>query len=315
MDLLKNTNNIQVSVVIVNYKNPPLILQCVKSIMRFEKTVEYEIIVVDNNSEDDTEQQLRTIYPNLKWIQMGYNSGFAKANNAGVRVAEGKYIFYLNSDTIFIEPVFEKIIQEMQCDKTIGTLSCMLLNRDKTPQVGCDTTTTTTYSFKRLVRRNPIFIKLFHTQRTSKREFLKIQNIVNNPSCYLHWLVGANVFMRKSDIENYSLQWDEDFFMYFEDMFLGYSVRKVGLKCKWINTPKIIHLGGASTSMSQKTFNIFKTSEITYLKKIYGNLIKTLYVTLFKLEVGLEVFLEKRKYGEIRNEELKNEAEYIKKLL
>ena len=96
----------QVSIVIVNYKNPPLIVQCVKSILKYEKTVDYEIIVIDNDSQDDTEQQLRAIYPKLKWIQMGYNSGFAKANNAGTKETNGEYILFLNADTILIEPVF-----------------------------------------------------------------------------------------------------------------------------------------------------------------------------------------------------------------
>jgi len=123
----------QVSVIIVNYKNPPLILQCVKSILQYEKTVDYEIIVVDNDSQDDTEQQLRAVCSNLKWVQMGYNSGFAKANNAGFKVAEGKFIFYLNSDTIFIEPVFEKMIQEMEKEPSVGMLGCRLVNDDLSP--------------------------------------------------------------------------------------------------------------------------------------------------------------------------------------
>ncbi|MBR7035832.1 MAG: glycosyltransferase, partial [Bacteroidales bacterium] len=112
----------QVSVIIVNYKNPPLILQCVKSILQYEKTVDYEIIVVDNDSQDDTEQQLRAICPNLKWIQMGYNSGFGRANNAGTRIAKGDFILFLNADTILIEPVFEKMATRLAVEPKIGAV-------------------------------------------------------------------------------------------------------------------------------------------------------------------------------------------------
>jgi len=302
----------QVSVIIVNYKNPPLILQCVKSILQYEKTVDYEIIVVDNDSQDDTEQQLRAVCSNLKWVQMGYNSGFAKANNAGFKVAEGKFIFYLNSDTIFIEPVFEKMIQEMEKEPSVGMLGCRLVNDDLSPQIGCDTTTTTTYSYKHLLRRNPLMIKLFHTQRTTQSELKKINHITDAPKTYLKWLVGAAVFMRKADIQKHSLLWSEDFFMYFEDMFLGYSMRKAGYKVKFINSPQIIHLGGKSTPKSKTAIFHFMDSEIKYLEKVRGRFISRLYKFLFKMEIRFEAYLEKRKYGKIMNPTLAIECEYYK---
>lgn len=302
----------QVSVVIVNYKNPPLIVQCVKSILQYEHTVDYEIIVVDNNSEDDTEQLLRAIYPNLKWIQMGYNSGFAKANNAGLKVAQGEYVFYLNSDTIFIEPVFEKLINEMESEPSVGMLGCRLVNNDLTPQIGCDTTTTT-YSFKHLLRRNPFMIRIFHTTRTTEKEREKIRHITDCEQCYLRWLVGAAVFMRRADILKYNLLWDEDFFMYFEDMMLGYSVRKAGYKVKFINSPRIIHLGGQSTPKSKTAIFHFMDSEVKYLRKVRGRLLAKLYSLLFKLEINLEAYLDKRKYGRIMNPMLEIEYEYCHK--
>lgn len=299
----------KVSIIIVNYKNPHLIVQCVKSILQYEKNVDYEVIVVDNDSCDDSEQQLRNIYQNLKWIQMGYNSGFAKANNAGLKVAKGEYIFYLNSDTIFIEPVLERLILEMEAESSIGMLGCRLVNDDLSPQIGCDTATTT-YSYKHLLRRNPVMIKLFHTQRTTKRELKKISQITDTPQTYLKWLVGAAVFMRRADILKYDLQWEEDFFMYFEDMFLGYSVRKAGYMVKFINSPQIIHLGGKSTPQNKIAIFHFLDSEIKYLEKVRGKIISRLYKFLFKLEIRFETYLDKRKYGKIMNPMLEIEYEY-----
>ena len=82
----------ELSIVIVNYKNQDLILGCVRSIVEFEHDMDIEIIVVDNNSNDESEAKLREIYPNLKWIQMGYNSGFGRANNVGIKTATGEYL-------------------------------------------------------------------------------------------------------------------------------------------------------------------------------------------------------------------------------
>lgn len=300
-----------VSVIIVNYKNPPLILQCVKSIVMYEHVVDYEIIVVDNNSNDNTESRLRTIYPNLKWIQMGYNSGFARANNAGFALANGDYVFYLNSDTIFIEPVFEKMIQNMNEDSSVGILGCRLLNKDMTPQVVCDYTSTV-HSFRYLLCRNPLMIKIFRTRKKSKKELKNIDYIATVQQINVKWIVGAAVFMRKDDIVHHNLLWDEDFFMYFEDMYLGYAARKAGLCVKLISSPRIIHLGGQSSIVSKKVFFCLIDSEIKYLEKVRGKIISRLYKFLFRLEIRFEAYLEKRKYGKIMNPMLAIECEYYK---
>ena len=91
---------IDLSIIIVNYKSQHLITQCVQSIVDNETMLNYEIIVVDNNSRDDSESRLKEICPDLIWIQMGYNSGFGRANNEGIKQALGNHILILNSDCI-----------------------------------------------------------------------------------------------------------------------------------------------------------------------------------------------------------------------
>ncbi len=294
----------QVSVIIVNYKNPPLILQCVQSILQFEKTVNYEIIVVDNDSQDDTEQQLRAIYPNLKWVQMGYNSGFARANNAGVKVAEGEYMLYLNSDTILIEPIFEKMISQCKLDSKIGVIGCHLLNKDRSEQLSYHDGD---LWFQKLWRRTPFAIKFCNA--TIKNEKDKEQIIQKHTSCHnTRWICGAAIMMKKSIIKQYNLSWCEDFFMYWEDVELCYRVRSHGLKTLFLNEPSIIHLNSGGTDCSITRYAMREQSKLKCMELIHGKFYRLLYTFLNKMEIRFELFLERKNKSE--NPMLNIEAEF-----
>ena len=286
-----------------------MIVQCVKSILQYEKTIDYEIIVVDNNSEDDTEQQLREIYPQLKWVQMGYNSGFAKANNAGVKVAQGEYILYLNSDTILIEPIFEQMIAEFGHNSKTGIVGCRLLNKDKTLQLSYHYPANYFLYYTALWRRNPIGIKVFHTTDIRKKELRHIGTL-HETSHTTGWITGAIMMMRRSDIEAYQLLWDEDFFMYCEDVELCYRVRKHGFTIQYLKSPQIIHLGGGSTVLERRKAFQIQEGTLKLMDKTRGKIYRRIYVFLFKLELRFEYWLEMRKHGEIRYDNLKYELEF-----
>lgn len=294
----------QLSVIIVNYKNPPLIVQCVKSIMQFEKTIDYEIIVVDNNSEDDTEQQLRTIYPNLKWIQMGYNSGFAKANNAGLKVAEGGYVLFLNADTILIEPIFDKMIQPFDTDSKIGVVGCRLLNSNKSLQLSYHNGDR---FFRKLWWRNPLAIKMgCSSKNLSEMERYETAHSANHNPC---WICGAAMMMRRQTIIERNLYWDEDFFMYWEDVELCHRIRRAGLKVYYLANASIVHLGGGGVNVPLERFEQMENSKLKCIEKIYGKLFRKIYVQLTKYELRIELRLERRKNNEIKGI-LQKEAEY-----
>ena len=280
----------QLSIVIVNYKNPPLIVQCVKSILQFEHTVDYEIIVVDNNSEDNTEQQLRAIYPNLKWIQMCYNSGFAKANDAGLKVAEGEYVLFLNADTILVEPIFSKMIQPFNTDSKIGVVGCRLLNNDKSLQFSYHNGDC---FYRKLWWRNPLAIKL----GCSRRNDIEKQKIVKAHTCNHspRWICGAAMMMRRQTIIEKDLSWDEDFFMYWEDVELCSRIRKAGLKVGYTPEASIVHLGGGGANVPMERFVTMEESKLKCIEKTRSRFCRWLYVCLLKLELRLEYRLQKRK--------------------
>ena len=292
------------SIIIVNYKNPHLILQCVKSIVEHEKAIDYEIIVVDNDSQDDTEHQLHTVCPDLKWIQMGYNSGFAKANNAGAKAANGDYILFLNADTILIEPVFEKMALRLVAEPKIGAVGCRLLNNDKSLQLSYHNGDR---FFRKLWWRNPLAIKLGCSRRNEleKSNIAAMHTLDHSP----RWVCGAAVMMRRRDIVSRNLYWDEDFFMYWEDVELCHRIRKSGMKIVYLAEPSIIHLGGGGVNVPVERFAQMETSKLLCIGKTRGFFLTKLYKWLLQRELWLELRLQNRSKKEIPDI-LKKELEY-----
>lgn len=279
----------KVSVVIVNYKAPHLILQCVKSILQYEKAVDYEIIVVDNDSRDDTEQQLRAICPNLKWIQMGYNSGFGRANNAGTKTAKGDFILFLNADTILQESVFEKMASRLAAEPKVGAVGCRLLNRDKSLQLSYHNGDR---FFRKLWWRNPLAIKMGFSRRNEleKSNIATMHTFDHSP----RWICGAAVMMRRQDIVSRNLYWDEDFFMYWEDVELCHRIRKSGMKILYLAEPSVIHLGGGGTNVPVERFAQMETSKLLCIGKTHGGFVAGIYKWLMRKELKLELRLEKK---------------------
>src|SRR5688572_13139710 len=124
----------ELSIIIVNYKSSRLVLNCLQSIFSQPSKIDYEVLVVDNFSNDNSENLIRHQFPQAKWFQMGYNSGFARANNEGIRKSTGIAILLLNADTIIennaIERCYKNFIES-------GYVACgvQLLFVDRTPQI------------------------------------------------------------------------------------------------------------------------------------------------------------------------------------
>ena len=96
-------NERTLSIIIVNYKTPDLVIQCIRSVYQETLRHPFEIIVVDNDSQDDSQARILAAFPGVTWIQMNYNSGFARGNNAGIRQATGEWILLLNGDTLVLD--------------------------------------------------------------------------------------------------------------------------------------------------------------------------------------------------------------------
>ncbi|MCW9098175.1 MAG: glycosyltransferase, partial [Ignavibacteriaceae bacterium] len=125
---------IDVSVIIVNYNSTVLLKNCLNSVNEFTKELNYEIIVVDNNSvEGDIEKQLKNC-DRIKLIKNDINKGFGAANNQGVKISKGKYVLFLNNDTVLFENSIKKVFEYAESVNEKCIIGCKLLNEDRSLQ-------------------------------------------------------------------------------------------------------------------------------------------------------------------------------------
>lgn len=237
---------LELSIVIVNYRNQQLTTQCVQSIVEKDVDLDYELLVVDNQSNDNTEEKLRLIYPELRWFQMGYNSGFGRANNKGIREARGEYLLLLNSDVIVksqnsIRDCLNKLKQLPNSNKTI--LGTRLVNTDGSYQ---ETLRLEFYGIKREIKANPFNILIFDRILERNKPEKKEQYNAHYKSGDVAWINGAFLLMNRESIVQNNLFFDSDFFLYGEDMEWAWRANKLGFKFFHWHEQELVHVGSAS---------------------------------------------------------------------
>jgi GT2 family glycosyltransferase len=231
-----------VSIIIINYKSAKLVLDCVQSIYQQTHQCSFEIIIVDNDSKDDCEERVLTTFPATRWLQTGYNAGFARANNAGIRIAKGDYVLILNADTIIIDSAIDKSIALLKQQHDGVGCGVQLLNTDGTNQIsgahfikgGLNTLLPLPYLGK-LIR---------YLGYRFKSTVPSVQTIADKIE--VDWIVGAYILVRKDVLQKSGLM-DEDFFMYAEEIEWCSRLRKQG-KLYLFEQPKVIHFGGGASS-------------------------------------------------------------------
>src|SRR5690625_224040 len=190
----------KLSIIIINYKTPDLTSRCIDSIYKSDISFPFEIIVVDNNSQDNSKNIVITMFPDIKWIQNSYNSGFGRANNLGVKQAKGEFILLLNSDMLLLpDQNLNVLLNRIKDNSKIGVIGCKLLNEDGSFQKSYYYDIGT---LKRELRNNVLWYKLM--KPVPKR---------------LDAVMGSFMLFRKTDFEKLE-GFDEDFFMYAEELEL-----------------------------------------------------------------------------------------------
>lgn len=262
-----------VSIIIVNYNTKELLHNCLESIFQQTKDICFEVIVSDNGSTDGSDNMIETNFPQVKLIKNNVNLGFGAANNRGLKVATGKYIFYLNSDTILLNNALKLFFDywENSADKdSIGCLGGMLMNEDNSFSNSYHTFPNSKSCFNFLIRVTASSLYL-------KKLFKKKKNIINSYYGPVDFVVGADMFL-KNDKNAY---FDENFFLYFEETDLQYQLMKCGKKRIIIEGPKIIHLEGASSGEGKKVYNFTKKATAYYWESCLKYIMKNDKVGVF----------------------------------
>lgn len=237
-----------VSVIIVNYNTKQLLNECLGTVYKQTKGIRFEVIVVDNASNDGSERFITEHYPQVHWINSGDNHGFGRANNLGAKFATGKYLFLLNSDTLLLNNAIKEFYDyaEAHSDERIGVLGCWLLDKDRKPN----------NSYGRFPSPRS---EMQYLLRWTCRKYILPQSGSND----VDYIIGADMFIRKDVFDSFG-GFDSQFFMYYEETDLQYRMARNGYVRRVISTPQIIHLEGGSFAQKGLTFNRFMMAQRSY---------------------------------------------------
>lgn len=274
----------QLSVIILNYNVRYFLELCVLSVQKAIQNIDAEIIVVDNNSSDDSCAMMKERFPNVKLIENKTNFGFPKGNNIGVDQAKGEYICILNPDTVVAEDTFEKILnsQFVTRNSQLGIIGCKLI----------DGTGNFLPESKRGVPTPWVaFTKIFGLYKISNL-FGKYyaQHLTENQSGKVDILVGAFMVMKRSLYHEVG-GFDENCFMYSDDIDLSYMVKKSGRENYYFAETSVIHYKGESTVRDEKYMKRFQEAMNFFYNKHFK---KSLFFSGF-MKIGAFVFSKIKK--------------------
>ncbi len=270
-----------VSIIIVNYKTPELVRDCIYSILNKTKDVLYEIIIVDNASGDHSETLLKSEFgQRITYIQSRENLGFGKANNLGSKMALGKYLFFLNSDTLLKNNAIKMLQDYLETHMDVGICGGNLYDRDNKPTGSYCLEFDSIRSERKKSEWYSIIGDILNKRKISKmQEHEKIRTILksnfnfSNQPIAVSYIYGADMMMSKKLFDSIH-GFDPDFFMYAEEEELSWRVQQKGLKATCIPNAEIIHFDGSSFQANNtfnKTQNIMRhTGRMTYFYKRYG---------------------------------------------
>ncbi len=250
-----------VSIVIVNYNTKALVIDCINSIVQKTKDIDYEIIVVDNNSSDGSSEELKNKFSDVKIIENKENIGFGLANNKGFEIAKGKYLFCLNPDTILINNAVKILFDFMErnedCAAAGGNLFDKRFNYVHSFGYGDDVKSL-------LLRRT--YLKFFHFKEYLKIKFYE-EKIDRTKVQEVNHITGADLMLRNSVIKELG-GFAPEFFMYFEETELETRIKRAGYKIFFVPESKIIHLEGKTKN--HKCHYYYNKSFIEYYRLCYG---------------------------------------------
>ncbi len=284
----------KLSIIIVNYRSAAFILNCIKSALQFDSANSFEWIVVDNDSKDNSRDQICRAFPFVKWIEMGYNAGFARANNEGMRQSSGDVFLLLNPDTLILNNAILHCFEKLVSSKHIAS-GVQLLYEDHSIQISGS------YFMKWGINHLlPIpywgsFLKFIAKQlNTQKPGVEQVSREV-----MVDWISGAFLMVKKDSVLKAGMM-DEDFFLYAEEVEWCSRLNKLGDLVLYGDI-QIIHLLGESikdsTGTDDKTYaNLFDikglqliVSNHVRIRKQYG--VGWFLFQLLNYSFGVLVFL------------------------
>jgi GT2 family glycosyltransferase len=271
---------IYLSIIIVSWNTKDLLVQCIESIIKTTFKVNFEIIVVDNNSSDNSVEYVKNNFPDVQLICLDNNYGFAKANNIGIKASKGNYISLINSDIIVLDNCIDNLINHLEINSDIGLIGPKILNAN--------------YSFQATCRRFPNLINtlsqsfglnyFFHNTDFYLREkdLTETKEVEALTGCF--WIVRKEAFEQIGTL-------DEHFFFYGEDVDWCKHLSETTWKTVYFPYSKAIHLGGASSSLQPLKYYIeLQKAKLKFWTKYNGKISTYIFIFFMSIHEILRLF-------------------------
>ena len=277
----------KLSVIIVNYNVKYFLEVCLHSVSRALEGIPSEIIVVDNNSKDGSIELVTTKFPSVVLIANKENSGFSRANNQGVTVAKGEYILFLNPDTVMPEDFARKMIAYMDAHPEAGSIGPRLIDGKgqfapdgKKSFPSLSVAVFKTIGLNKVFPRSPYFNKSYPVHIGEKQP------------AEVDVLSGCCMMVRSRVIKEVGGAFDEDYFMYCEDVDLSYRIQKAGYKNVYYPDATLIHYKGESTRKATLSYiRVFNEALATFVKKHYSKQNAALFILLINIGIMFRAIL------------------------
>ncbi len=256
----------QLSVIILNYNVRYFLELCVKSVQAAITTIDAEIIVIDNNSSDNSCQMISELFPNVTLLQNKNNVGFSKANNQAVAIAKGKYVCILNPDTVVAEDTFIQLLNFAKTKNNLGIIGCKLIDGSGAflPESKRNVPTPN-IAIQKIIG----FSKSYYANHLQENEIGKATVFVG-----AFMLLKRNVYQKNKGF-------DEDFFMYGEDIDLSFRIAQKGYDNYYYGATTVIHYKGESTLKNvQYATRFYGAMQLFYQKHFKKNSLFDAFVFL-----------------------------------
>jgi GT2 family glycosyltransferase len=278
---------LDLSIIIVNYNVRHFLEQCLRSVFRALEGVAGEVIVVDNCSTDGSQAMLRESFGDrITLLANQDNPGFSKANNQGIRLAQGRYVLLLNPDTVVEEETFRCCIDFMDAHPEGGALGVKMIDGAGVFLPESKRALPTPWvSFYKIFGLAALF------PRSKRFGRYHLTYLDRDQTHVIDILSGAFMFMRRSVLDQIGLL-DETFFMYGEDIDLSYRVMLGGYQNYYLADTSIIHYKGESTKKGSLNYvRVFYQAMIIFAHKHFGGSKKQFFIAAIRLAVYFRALL------------------------
>jgi len=256
----RDNATIDVSIIIVAWNVKDFVHNCLKSVYEQTKGITFEVIYVDNGSEDGSVDMVTKEFPEVRIIKNEKNEGFTKANNQGIQISKGRYVLLLNSDTIVLDNAITKTVKFADSHPEAAVVGCKVLNSDSTLQRNCFMYPSILNMLLSAIYLHKFFSKskFFGRERMTWWDFNDVREVETVGGCFS--------LVRRKAIDQVGLM-DETYFVYGDDPDWCYRFKKSGWKIIFTPNGQIIHYDGQNTqSMTRKFFWQLNGSRLIFMK-------------------------------------------------